>query len=191
MKIAVLGGTYNPVHVGHMFLAKEIEYYLGVDKVVFVPTHNPVHKIVEGNVSVKDRVAMLKLAIRSESNMCVDECDIVNGGITYTIDTVACIKKKYVHSEVYLVIGDDLFENFALWKNAEEIAESVNLVVVHRIYKEKIVSYFKHTYVDNKMFPISSSEIRSRIENCLPVDYLLPSGVLRYIKDNNLYVQGN
>ncbi|UGQ16430.1 nicotinate (nicotinamide) nucleotide adenylyltransferase [Borrelia sp. RT5S] len=191
MKIAVLGGTYNPVHIGHMFLAKEIEYYLNVDKVVFIPTHKPVHKIVAGNVSVKDRIAMLKLAIRNENNVCIDECDIVNGGITYTIDTVACIKKKYAHDEVYLVIGDDLFENFALWKNAEEIAETVNLVVVHRIYKEKIVSCFKHTYVNNKIFPISSSEIRSRIEKCLPVDYLLPSAVLRYIKDNNLYIQGN
>ncbi|UGQ17555.1 nicotinate (nicotinamide) nucleotide adenylyltransferase [Borrelia sp. RT1S] len=191
MKIAVLGGTYNPVHIGHMFLAKEIEYYLNVDKVVFIPTHKPVHKIVAGNVGVKDRVAMLKLAIRNENNVFIDECDIVNGGITYTIDTVACIKKKYAHDEVYLVIGDDLFENFALWKNAEEIAETVNLVVVHRIYKEKIVSCFKHTYVDNKIIPISSSEIRSRIEKCLPVDYLLPSAVLRYIKDNNLYIQGN
>ncbi|UER67924.1 nicotinate (nicotinamide) nucleotide adenylyltransferase [Borrelia sp. BU AG58] len=188
MKIAVLGGTYNPVHIGHMFLAKEIEHCLNVNKVVFIPAHKPVHKIVAGNVSIKDRVAMLELAIQNESNMLIDECDIVNGGITYTIDTINCIKKKYVHDEIYLVIGDDLFENFALWKNPKEITESINLVVVHRIYKEEIVSLFKHTYIDNKIFPISSSEIRDRIKNRLPVDYLLPFDVLRYIKDNSLYV---
>ena len=80
MKIAVLGGTYNPVHIGHMFLAKEIEYFLNVDKVVFIPTHKPVHKIVAGNVSVRDRIEMLKLAIKkNESNMFIDECDIVKG----------------------------------------------------------------------------------------------------------------
>ncbi|QMU99526.1 nicotinate (nicotinamide) nucleotide adenylyltransferase [Borrelia sp. A-FGy1] len=188
MKIAILGGTYNPVHIGHMFLAKEIEYFLNVDKIVFIPTHRPVHKVIARNVSIGDRIEMLKLAIKNERKMLIDECDIVKGGITYTIDTITCIKKKYIHDEIYLIIGDDLFENFALWKNPEEIVKSVNLVVVHRMYKERLVSPFNHIYIDNKIFPISSSEIRNRIENCFPVDYLLPFDVLRYIKDNNLYV---
>ncbi|MBW6187395.1 hypothetical protein KZ870_39995, partial [Pseudomonas aeruginosa] len=72
----------------------------------------------------------------------------------------------------------------------EVIVESVNLVIVHRIYNEEIISRFKHTYINNKIFPISSSEIRSRIEKGLPVDYLLPFDVLQYIKNNNLYVKG-
>ncbi|AWG43130.1 nicotinate (nicotinamide) nucleotide adenylyltransferase [Candidatus Borreliella tachyglossi] len=190
MKIAVLGGTYNPVHIGHMFLAKEVEYFLDVERVIFVPTHKPVHKLIEGNVSVKDRIEMLKLAIQCEDRMLIDECDVANGGITYTIDTIVCMKSRYVDDDIYLVIGDDLFENFASWKNPEVIAESVNLVVVHRFYEERIISPFKHIYIDNKIFPISSSEIRSRIENGLPVDYLLPFSVLRYIQDNNLYIQG-
>ncbi|UPA18235.1 nicotinate (nicotinamide) nucleotide adenylyltransferase [Borrelia sp. MN22-0132] len=189
MRIAILGGTYNPVHVGHMFLAKEIEHFLNVDKILFIPTHKPVHKRVE-NISIKDRIAMLKLAIQHENNMFIDECDIINGGITYTVDTIACIRNKYVHDDIYLVIGDDLFESFDSWKNPEKIIESVNLVVVHRIYSERLVSRFEHIYVDNRIFSISSSEIRSRIEQGLPVDYLLPFDVLRYIKSNNLYVKG-
>ncbi|AGT27725.1 nicotinate (nicotinamide) nucleotide adenylyltransferase [Borrelia miyamotoi] len=189
MRIAILGGTYNPVHIGHMFLAKEIEHFLNVDKIIFIPTHKPVHKRIE-SISVKDRIEMLKLAIQHESKMFVDECDIVNGGITYTVDTIACIKNKYIYDEIYLIIGDDLFKDFDSWKNPEVIVESVNLVIVHRIYNEEIISQFKHTYINNKIFPISSSEIRSRIEKGLPVDYLLPFDVLQYIKNNNLYVKG-
>ncbi|AHH10978.1 nicotinate (nicotinamide) nucleotide adenylyltransferase [Borrelia coriaceae] len=189
MRIAILGGTYNPVHIGHMFLAKEIEYFLNVDKVLLIPTHKPVHKSVE-NISVKDRIAMLELAVQSENNIFIDECDVVNGGITYTVDTIDCIKKKYVYDDIYLVIGDDLFQSFDSWKNPEKIVKSVNLVVVHRMYTERLVSRFKHVYIDNRIFPISSSEIRSRIEQGLPVDYLLPLDVLKYIKSNNLYVKG-
>ncbi|WP_040236793.1 nicotinate (nicotinamide) nucleotide adenylyltransferase [Borrelia crocidurae] len=189
MRIAILGGTYNPVHIGHMFLAKEIEHFLNVDKILFIPTHKPVHKCVE-DISVIDRVTMLKLAVQYEDNMFVDECDVIHGGVTYTIDTIACIKNKYANDDIYLIIGDDLFETFDSWKNPEKIVESVNLVVVHRIYSKRLSSRFKHIYVDNRVFPISSSEIRNRIEQGLPVDYLLPFDVLRYIKNNNLYVKG-
>ncbi|AHH08750.1 nicotinate (nicotinamide) nucleotide adenylyltransferase [Borrelia anserina] len=189
MKIAILGGTYNPVHIGHLFLAKEIEHFLNVDKVLFIPTHKPVHKRVE-NISIKDRIAMLELALQYENNMFIDECDMINGGITYTIDTITCIKNKYVHDDIYLVIGDDLFEDFDSWKNPERIVESVNLVVVHRIYSERLVSRFRHIYIENKIFPVSSSEIRNRIKQGLPVDYLLPFDVLQYIKSNNLYIKG-
>ena len=188
MRIAILGGTYNPVHIGHMFLAKEIEHFLNIDKIIFVPTHKPVHKHVE-KISIQDRVQMLKLAIQNERNMFIDECDIINGGITYTVDTIACIKSKYIHDDIYLIIGDDLFKDFDSWKEPDTIVKSVNLVVVHRIYNEKIISRFRHIYINNKIFPVSSSEIRSRIERGLPVDYLIPFDVLRYIKDNNLYIK--
>ncbi len=88
-----------------------------------------------------------------------------------------------------MVIGDDLFKNFDSWKNPQSIVSSVDLVVAHRIYKKRLKSSFKHIYIDNKIISISSSEIRNRIANGLPVDYLLPFDVLKYIKDNNLYIK--
>ncbi|QFI14871.1 nicotinate (nicotinamide) nucleotide adenylyltransferase [Borrelia sp. CA_690] len=189
MRIAILGGTYNPVHIGHIFLAKEIEYFLNVDKVIFIPTCNPTHKLIEEGVSVKNRINMLELALENENKMLIDDCDIINGGITYTIDTISCVKKKYKNNKLFLVIGDDLFQNFDSWKDPQNIVNSVDLVVAHRIYKEKLKSSFKHIYIDNKIIPISSSEIRNRIANGLPVSYLMPFSVLKYIKDNNLYVK--
>ncbi|WKC85668.1 nicotinate (nicotinamide) nucleotide adenylyltransferase [Borreliella lusitaniae] len=189
MRIAILGGTYNPVHIGHIFLAKEIECLLNIDKIIFIPTCNPAHKLIGENISVKNRIDMLKLALENENKMFIDDCDIINGGITYTVDTISCVKKKYKNDKLFLVIGDDLFQNFDSWKDPQSIASSVDIVVAHRIYKERLKSSFKHTYIDNKIIPISSSEIRNRIANGLPVSYLLPFGVLKYIKDNYLYVK--
>ncbi|AIJ30125.1 nicotinate (nicotinamide) nucleotide adenylyltransferase [Borreliella valaisiana] len=189
MRIAILGGTYNPIHIGHIFLAKEIEYLLNIDKVIFIPTCNPAHKSIGEEVSVKNRIDMLKLALKNESKMFIDDCDIINGGITYTVDTISCTKKKYKNAKLFLVIGDDLFKNFDSWKNPQSIVSSVDLVVAHRIYKKRLKSSFKHIYIDNKIISISSSEIRNRIANGLPVDYLLPFDVLKYIKDNNLYIK--
>ncbi|EEF81817.1 nicotinate (nicotinamide) nucleotide adenylyltransferase [Borreliella valaisiana] len=189
MRIAILGGTYNPIHIGHIFLAKEIEYLLNIDKVIFIPTCNPAHKSIGEEVSVKNRIDMLELALKNESKMFIDDCDIINGGITYTVDTISCIKKKYKNVKLFLVIGDDLFKNFDSWKNPQSIVSSVDLVVAHRIYKKRLKSSFKHIYIDNKIISISSSEIRNRIANGLPVDYLLPFDVLKYIKDNNLYIK--
>lgn len=189
MRIAILGGTYNPVHIGHIFLAKEIECLLNIDRVIFIPTCNPAHKLIDGNVSVSNRIDMLKLALENEDKMFIDDCDIINGGITYTVDTISCVKKKYKNDKLFLIIGDDLFQNFDSWKDPQSIVSSVELVVAHRIYKERLKSSFKHIYIDNKIIPISSSEIRNRIVNGLPVSYLLPFGVLKYIKDNNLYVK--
>ncbi len=99
------------------------------------------------------------------------------------------VKKKYKNDKLFLIIGDDLFQNFDSWKDPQSIVSSIELVVAHRIYKERLKSSFKHIYIDNKIIPISSSEIRNRIVNGLPVSYLLPFGVLKYIKDNNLYVK--
>ncbi len=92
MRIAILGGTYNPVHIGHIFLAKEIEYLLNIDRVIFIPTCNPAHKLIDENVSVSNRIDMLKLALENEDKMFIDDCDIINGGITYTVDTISCVK---------------------------------------------------------------------------------------------------
>ncbi len=80
--------------MGIFFLAKEIEFLLNIDKVIFIPTCNPAHKLISEDVSVQNRIDMLKLALENEDKMLIDDCDIINGGITYTVDTIFCVKKK-------------------------------------------------------------------------------------------------
>jgi nicotinate-nucleotide adenylyltransferase len=191
MTLAIFGGTFNPVHVGHLFLAEEVRRRLRYDVVLFVPAYIPVHKEVEIEVGAEHRLAMLEIAVASNPGFRVDDCELRRGGPSYTIDTVREVLERHsVDGKPGLIIGDDLVEGFGSWKDASLLAEMVQLIVGHRTSAEDVQMDFPCVYVDNSLLPVSSSQIRERLGRGEPVRHLVPEAVREYILRHGLYAPG-
>jgi nicotinate-nucleotide adenylyltransferase len=171
VKLAILGGTFNPPHIGHLFLAEEVYRALALDRVIFVPAHLPAHKEVAGRVPAADRLAMCRAAVQGCEYFGVDDCEVRRGGVSYMVDTVR----------------DDLCSGFPGWKNARLLAETAAILLIHRLQREPVRFSFPHEYFDNRIMELSSSEIRERVRAGRPVRFLVPDGVYAYIEANRLY----
>lgn len=188
MKYAIMGGTFNPIHYGHLFLAEEVKTTLGYDYIIFVPAYRPAHKTVENSDSPMHRYNMVKLAIKPYSYFLCDDCELKRRGTSYMIDTVNEIHNRYKSNEtIGLIIGDDLLAQFHKWKNAQELASRVELIVAKRRSMKKVSFNYPHTYLQNKILAISASEIRDRIYGKKSVRFLLPDKVYGYIQKYKLY----
>ncbi|MBN1524181.1 MAG: nicotinate (nicotinamide) nucleotide adenylyltransferase [Spirochaetales bacterium] len=188
MKTALLGGTFNPVHFGHLFLADEVLHKAGYDHIIFVPTFMPAHKKMKSPVKPADRLEMLNIAVKPYDCFSVDDCEIKRKGISFMIDTLREVHRKYgFPGKIGLIIGDDLADSFHTWKNPQDILELAELVVVKRLHVKSKNYGFPCTVIENKIVSISSTEIRERIQNSEPVRFLLPEGVCSYIEEKKLY----
>jgi len=190
--LAVIGGTFDPVHLGHLILAEEIRAEFSLDRVLFVPAFAPAHKSAPdpaaGGASPADRLRMLECAIGSVAGFAVDDCEIRRGGVSYTIDTLGELIRSYApEGKPALVIGDDLIEGFPLWRKPEAIAATADLILAHRSSAEERPFPYPHVWAHNLLIPVSSSLIRSRIRRGLPVRFLLPEGVRQFIEARGLY----
>ncbi len=191
MKLAILGGTFNPVHIGHLMLAEDVRKEFGYDKILFIPACVPPHKAYNACVSDFDRLEMLKLATKDNPYFGVDDCELKRKGISYTIDTIYDLESRYqeqIEGKIGLIIGDDLLSGFESWHLAETLALRVRLIVGRRNSSAlPLESSFPFSPLSNSILPISSSDIRSRIKNKKSWRYLVPDSVFQYIKDRNLY----
>ncbi len=188
MRLLVIGGTYNPVHIGHLFLAEEVRTALGYDKAIFIPAFIPVHKKLISGINPIHRVKMLELAVKPYPGFAVDSCEIERGGKSFSIDTIEYIRAKYKSEDKPgFLIGDDLAITFTTWKEPEKVAELSDLIVVHRLFKEEINLSFPHKYIGNLMLPVSSSEIRQRVKDGKNIKFIVPDKVIEYIEKHNLY----
>ena len=136
MKLAVLGGSFNPVHIGHLALADAACVELGYDKVIFVPTFEPPHKRVAHDfASAEDRLEMLRLATEKNPRFEVSDIEIARGGVSYTVDTLSELSEKYsaqLSSKIGFIMGSDLLSGFHLWHNVQKIVELSDLVLASR-----------------------------------------------------------
>ncbi|MBE6692370.1 MAG: nicotinate (nicotinamide) nucleotide adenylyltransferase [Ruminococcaceae bacterium] len=188
-KIGIFGGSFNPVHKGHILVAEKFIKELGLDLLYIIPNHISPFKDLE-NVSGEDRIEMLKIAFSGNSKIAIGDMELKRGGRSYTCDTVEEIKKLHPHSQLFLLIGDDLAEGFTRWKNAKFILENVNLVIATRNCENLLplaenIKGFAQTSVDflhNEAFECSSSSFRRN-----PDHSSLPQGVYEYIKKRGLY----
>ena len=195
MRLAVLGGSYNPIHIGHLMLADAVALRYGYDAVAFVPAFLSPFKGGHSGCTAEDRLAMVKLAIADNPAFYCEPCEIRRQGVSYTIDTLKFLKKKFPQCEgkIGLIIGDDLLEGFAGWREAEHIPDYADIIVGNRIIDrysmEQAASAGKvpHLRVDNALLPVSSSGIRAAIQEKKSWRYLVPSAVYSYIKEHNLY----
>ncbi len=135
MKIAVLGGTFNPIHNGHMALADSVCKELGYDKIIFVPSFIPPHKELSSSVSGKERIKMVGFACRKDKRFILETCEFKRGGVSYTYDTICYLEKKYagvLEGKMGLIMGEDLFSGFHLWHKAKELSEKCTLILAKR-----------------------------------------------------------
>jgi len=186
-KIGILGGTFNPVHIGHLILAEEIREKLSLDKVIFVPAYLPPHKADSGILAASWRYKMIQLAIKGNRHLAVSDIEIKRDGPSFTIDTVKEFNKIYPDDEMYFITGSDLLNYLAEWKDLAEIIKIVKFVVATRpgYPLEEIPSYIKTVAI--RAVDISAFEVRQCIKENKSFRYLVPEAVFNYITKKKLY----
>jgi len=186
VKIGILGGTFNPIHLGHLILAEEVRQKIGLTKVIFVPANLPPHKNDE-IIPAHHRLKMVKLAISGNPHFSVSDIEIKRGGRSYTIDTIKEFKKIYSSEELHFIIGSDLFKYLNEWKDLREITTLVKFIVATRpgFSLENLPDYM--TTIDIRAVDISAYEIRQCIRQNRSFRYLVPEAVRNYIIRKGLY----
>jgi len=189
MRIALLGGSFNPPHIGHVILAEEILKTLDYDHVLFIPANIPPHKEPKGDPGTAMRLAMLRAALEGWPEFAIEQCELERAGISYTIDTLRQISREYsFDGKPGLVIGDDLARDFLkVWKDPELILEYADIIVAHREHAEELSLPYAHRYVENLIIPVSSTLVRERIAKHGAWKSLVPPGVQKMIEAYGLY----
>ncbi|MDR2103376.1 MAG: nicotinate (nicotinamide) nucleotide adenylyltransferase, partial [Treponema sp.] len=188
MKLAVLGGSFNPIHVGHLFLAESVLVTLGYDRIILVPAHESPFKPDARMASPGDRLDMLAASIPADPRLTIDDCEIRREGISYTVDTLADIISRYQpEGKPGLVIGDDLAPGFPGWKRAAEILGMADIIIARRMSAEALSLSYPHRQLKNEIMEVSSGIIRERIKNQENWRYLVPAGARFIIEDRGLY----
>ncbi len=188
MKIGILGGTFNPIHIGHLILAEEIREKLRLAKIIFVPARLPPHKKNKDIASARARFLMVRRAIRGNPHFSVSNTEIKRLGLSYTIDTIREFKQKYPHDELYFITGSDLLNYLDEWKDLTTILSMVKFVVATRpgYPLEKIPAYIKTVAI--RAVDISAFEVRQCIKKGASFRYLVPESVHTYIRQRKLYL---
>ena len=181
-KIGIYGGTFDPVHHGHLILAREAQEKLQLEKVIFVPARispNRQSPVASGEL----RLAMLRAAIDGEKRFTVDDCELRRPPPSYTIDTVEEIGKQEDEAELYCLIGQDNMAELATWHRFRELEKLVRIVALDRTGSES-----KHDYpVVQRKIDISATEIRNRVASGQSIRYLVPEAVGVIIDREKLY----
>jgi len=190
VKLGIFGGSFNPVHIGHLFIADKAISTLKLDRVVMVPAYRSPFKLdAEGMESrADDRIAMLAAAVAGDSRIAIDDCEIRRAGISYTVDTLEDIIARYMpEGKPSLIIGDDLAEDFTKWKDNEKILQLAEIVIACRINTTAVDYPFPYTIIYNEVMNVSSKKVRQKIANGSDWRSLVPCGVRTLIEDRRLY----
>ena len=194
-----MGGSFNPVHIGHLIIANEILFSMNLKKVLFIPAGNPPHKKAGELAPAKHRYKMLEYALENNSFFELSDIELKREGLTYSVDTVRKVKEKYPDAELHFISGYDSIIELPDWERPKELLSLCGFIAVKRPgYEneklseeiEKITSVFggEIKLIEVPQINISSSEIRYRINNKMPVKYLVPGKVEKYIFENKLFI---
>lgn len=185
-----MGGTFDPIHHGHLVAASEAAAIMGLDEVVFVPTGNPWQKANQKVTDPEHRLLMTVIATAPNPTFTVSRVDVDRDGPTYTIDTLRDLKAQRPNAELFFITGADAMSQITTWKDADQMWDLATFVAVTRPGHELEVPEEAAGRVHVLEIPamaISSTAVRDRARNELPVWYLVPDGVVQYIKKYNLY----
>lgn len=186
-KIGIMGGTFNPPHLGHLIIADQVKDQLNLDKILFMPTAQPPHSSIEKDtIASEKRVEMLELAIQSHPDFDLELYEVQQGGKNYSYDTIKALKEMYPGVEFYFIIGGDMIEDLPSWHRIDELVEIVQFVGVKRRNFENDTDY-PIIMVDLPLIDISSSLIREKVSRGCSIKYLLPRDVEKYIELEGLY----
>lgn len=183
-RIGILGGTFDPPHLGHLLIANEVLTEFELDEVKFMPNKKPPHK--DDLSKENDRLQMVQLAIEDHPLFSIEEIELQRVGISYTYDTMLILTERYPENDYYFIIGADMVEYLPRWYKIEELVQIVQLVGTARPNYE-IDTEYPVKFVDVPQVDISSSMIRERVKAGKPLKYLVPDLVAHYIEENQLY----
>jgi nicotinate-nucleotide adenylyltransferase len=196
-RIGLLGGTFNPPHLGHLVCAQEAWVQLGLDRVLFVPVHDPPHKEIEADPGVEHRVELCRRAVAGDERFAVSRVEADVEGPSFTVDTLRRLHEKQPEDDLTFIVGGDMAHSLPAWREPEAILSLAELGVAERdgMRREELsgrlaalagaagrVRFFEMPRID-----VSSTLIRSRIAGGLPIRYLVPDGVAEYIAEAGLY----
>lgn len=194
--LGIMGGTFDPIHYGHLVAAEESRIEFDLKKIIFVPSGHPPHKKEKEVTLFQHRYLMTALAIATNPYFEVSSIEIEREGPSYAIDTINIFKEKYPESNIYFITGADAILQIITWHRTEELQRVCNFIAVSRPgYKLKEINTdLKNKFSFNNIFSleipalaISSTEIRRRVKNNKPIKYLLPEAVESYIYYKKLY----
>jgi len=197
--IGILGGTFNPVHNGHLIMAQDALECFGLSRVLFIPCCAPPHKAADGLAPAEDRLAMVARAIEEDERFSASRMEMDRGGISYAIDTVGVLRDQYPDSRICFIIGADTLPELHTWKNIEKLLGLCEFVTLARpgVSAGDLADHLqlpggaakqllKRVAVGHQV-DISSSDIRRRVEDGRSIRYLVPRSVERYIQSSALY----
>lgn len=207
--IGILGGTFDPVHHGHLRMALEVYQQLGLQEVRLIPLYIPPHRR-STIANPGQRLTMLEIAVKNKKMFIIDDCEITREGTSYTIDTVKALRRQYNDQSICLIMGMDAFQSINTWRQWDHLLDYVHFVIVDRPgsevkLKQKEVAnlYSTHVTRDNRLIndrpsgsilkldlpvlDIASTRIRDLIAANRSIDYLVPEPVVTYIENESLY----
>lgn len=188
MKSAILGGTFDPVHIGHLLMAEEVLIRCDYERILFVPNRVPPHKDRAPAATPSQRLEMLELAVRDRTEFVVDPYEIERSEVSYTVHTLEhLIDSDRITGRPGLIIGEDLVDGFSAWKDVDRVTAIADLVLVRRPGNGTVRLERPHRLIDNLLLQVSSTEIRERISSALPYRYLVHPAVYGYIEQHALY----
>lgn len=197
--LAIFGGTFDPIHVGHLAIADDARWALGADQVLFVPAaQQPLKRGQVSGASAEDRLRMVELAVADNPQFAVSDAEVRRGGMSYTVDTVAAIKQEFPTTELFFVLGADAVALLPRWHRIEMLIAMCRFAVLRRpgvtLALDDLIATLptlrdRVTVIDGPLLTISATEVRQRVQQGQPVRYHLPYAVWEYIEQHNLYKQ--
>lgn len=185
-KVGIIGGTFDPPHIGHLLIANDVRQKLSLDEIWFMPNHIPPHKQNKSITPTPIRVKMIEAAVASNSSFRVETIELQREGPSYTYDTMMLLAKEYPNTRFYFIIGADMVEYLPKWHNIEKLLEIITFVGVKRPGY-----YFSSEYpvleVETPQVDISSTLIRKRVQEGWNSQYLVPDQVKEIIEEKRLY----
>ena len=196
-KYGIFGGSFNPIHYGHLMICEYIKEEMGLDKVIFIPTGNPPHKELE--LSAEDRYEMVRLAISPNPDFEISDIETTRVKKSYTVDTIRELKKIYKEEKLYFLIGLDSLFQLKTWMKIGDLSQEIEFVVALRpgyLDREEVnkeIDFLRENFgtkvnlIKTPLYEISSTDLRDRIREGKSLRYLIPKKVLDYIEESGFY----
>ncbi|OMD57078.1 nicotinate-nucleotide adenylyltransferase [Paenibacillus sp. FSL E2-0274] len=192
MKVGIMGGTFDPLHIGHMMAAEAARDTYGLQEVWFMPSHIPPHKH-EAGVSGEDRLAMVQEAVKNHEAFCTLDWEVVRGGVSYTYETIRRLQEEYPHFDLYFIIGADMVQYLPKWNEIEELVQRLTFIGVGRpgtpLDLDALPDFIakKVLLADMPLVDISSTMLRERAAAGKSIRYMVPEAVFDYVQRSGLY----
>ena len=194
--IGVLGGTFDPPHIGHLVIAQEALTQLGLAQVIFAPTRQPPHKPANGITPIEHRLAMVRLAIAPHREFALSQVDVDRAGPTYTVDTMHLLRAQFPDSDLYFIMGMDSLASILTWRTPDKLIESCRLAVFDRpgftadldALEARLPGLRERTvFLPAPALDIAASDLQRRVHAGKSIRHLVPDSVAAYIAEHELY----